>query len=152
MKRPMIALLQRVSSAKVEVGGRTTASIGRGLLVFLCVVRGDTDEDLDHLADKIARLRVFEDKDGKMNLSVQDVHGELLVVSQFTLAASTRKGIRPSFDSAEAPDRARAMYERLVERLRSLDLTVRTGEFAATMAVTLTNDGPVTILVDSRRS
>jgi D-tyrosyl-tRNA(Tyr) deacylase len=152
MKKPMMALLQRVSAAKVEVAGRTTGSIGRGLLVFLCVMRGDTDEDLGHLAEKIARLRVFEDKEGKMNLSVQDIHGELLVVSQFTLAANTSKGNRPSFDTAEPPGRAKAMYERFVDRLRPLGLTVRTGEFAATMAVTLTNDGPVTILVDSRRS
>lgn len=147
----MIALLQRVSSARVMVDGRTAGSIGRGLLVFVCVMRGDTDEDLDYLANKIARLRVFEDKDGKMNLSVQDMRGELLVVSQFTLAASTRKGNRPSFEAAEAPDRAKALYERFVEQLRSLGIVVQTGEFAAMMAVSLTNDGPVTILVDSRQ-
>jgi D-tyrosyl-tRNA(Tyr) deacylase len=146
----MKALLQRVSSAKVEIGGTVTAEIGKGLLVLLCAVRGDTDEDLEYVARKISGLRIFADDQGKMNLSVIDAKGELLVVSQFTLAASTRKGNRPSFDLAQEPAAARKMYEATVQRLREADLTVRTGEFAAMMAVTLTNDGPVTVMIDSR--
>lgn len=146
----MIALLQRVASAKVEIAGRVTGEIGRGLLVFLCVVRDDTDSDLDYILRKVTSLRIFGDGQGKMNLSMLDTGGELLVVSQFTLAASVRKGNRPSFDSAEEPGQAKKMYEAFVRRLREAGLTVRTGEFAATMAVSLTNEGPVTILIDSR--
>lgn len=146
----MKALLQRVSSARVEAGGKVAGSIGRGLLVFLCVVQGDTDKDLDYLVKKVSQLRIFEDEQGKMNLSVIDVRGEVLVVSQFTLAAGTRKGNRPSFDAAETPDRAKTMYESFVGRLKNTGVNVQTGVFAATMAVSLVNDGPVTILLDSR--
>jgi D-tyrosyl-tRNA(Tyr) deacylase len=146
----MKALLQRVSTARVEVDGKVAGSIGRGLLVFLCAVKGDTEKDLDYVVKKVSQLRIFEDDRGKMNLSVIDVRGEVLVVSQFTLAASTRKGNRPSFDAAETPDRARTMYESFVERLKNTDVNVQTGVFAATMAVSLVNDGPVTILLDSR--
>lgn len=146
----MKALLQRVSSAHVAVGGKTISGIGKGLLVFLCAVRGDTDKDLEYVVRKVPVLRIFEDGQGKMNLSVTDIKGEVLVVSQFTLAASTRKGNRPSFVNAEAPEQARAMYDAFVQRLSDMGITVRTGEFAAMMEVSLVNDGPVTIAIDSR--
>jgi len=146
----MKALLQRVTSAKVEVNGRTVGEIDRGLLVFVCAVKGDSACDLDYLAKKVLQLRVFEDEQGKMNLSVTDVKGSILVVSQFTLAASTRKGNRPSFDAAESPDRARVMYEAFVEKLKETGVRVQTGVFAAFMEISLVNEGPVTISVDSR--
>jgi D-tyrosyl-tRNA(Tyr) deacylase len=146
----MKALLQRVSKAKVEVGGRVAGEIGTGLLVFLCAVKGDRSQDLDHLVKKVSQLRIFSDEQGKMNYSVMDVKGEVLVVSQFTLAASLRKGNRPSFDQAEDPVRAEELYRSFVQRLGDTGLTVRTGEFAASMAVSLINDGPVTMLLDSR--
>ncbi len=146
----MKALLQRVSSAQVEVEGRVIGRIGKGLLVLLCAVKGDTDKDLDHVVKKVLALRIFEDDQGKMNRSVTDVQGGLLVVSQFTLAASTRKGNRPSFDGAEEPGRAQALYEECLKRFADAGVPVQSGEFAATMAVSLTNDGPVTIMIDSR--
>lgn len=118
--------------------------------MFLCAVRGDSDKDLDYLVKKVSQLRMFDDRNGKMNLSVRDIRGEVLVVSQFTLAASTRKGNRPSFDAAEAPERAKPVYDDFVAKLRETGLTVQTGVFAESMAVSLTNDGPVTILIDSR--
>jgi D-tyrosyl-tRNA(Tyr) deacylase len=146
----MKALLQRVSSAHVVVAGKTISGIKKGLLVFLCAVRGDTEKDLDYVVRKVTALRIFEDEQGKMNLSVMDVKGEVLVVSQFTLAASTRKGNRPSFENAEAPEQAREMYDVFVQRLRDMGITVQTGAFAAMMDVSLVNDGPVTISIDSR--
>ncbi len=146
----MKALLQRVSSAHVSVDGRVIGEIGRGLLVFLCALKGDSDRDLDYLLKKVLQLRIFEDGQGKMNLSVMDIRGAVLVVSQFTLAASTSKGNRPSFDAAELPDRARSMYESFVSKLKTAGVSVQTGEFAANMAVSLVNDGPVTISLDSR--
>jgi D-tyrosyl-tRNA(Tyr) deacylase len=146
----MKALTQRVSSAKVEVEGRVVGEIDRGLLVFVCAVKGDTDQDLDYLVKKIYQLRIFADEQGKMNRSVMEIKGAALVVSQFTLAASTRKGNRPSFEAAESPDRARMMYEAFVRKLKETGIVVRTGEFAASMAVSLVNDGPVTIFMDSR--
>lgn len=145
----MKALLQRVSCAKVVVGERTAAEIGNGLLVLLCAVKGDDDNDLDYIVKKTANLRIFGDEQGKMNLSVRDIRGEVLVVSQFTLAAATRKGNRPSFTDAEEPAQAKRRYELFVQRLREAGLTVRTGEFGALMQVTLTNNGPVSILLDS---
>lgn len=146
----MKALLQRVGSATVEIEGRVAGKIGSGLLVFLCVMKGDTESDLDYIMRKVTSLRVFSDAQGKMNLSVLDRRGELLVVAQFTLAASVRKGNRPSFDSAQEPVKAKEMYEAFIHKLRETGLVVQTGEFAATMTVSLTNEGPVTILVDSR--
>lgn len=146
----MKALLQRVASAKVEVDGRVVSETKKGLVVFLCAMKGDTDKDLDYLVKKVSALRIFGDEKGRMNLSVLDIKGDVLVVSQFTLAASTRKGNRPSFDSAEFPGQAKMLYDAFVQRLTEAGLTVRTGEFAAAMTVSLTNDGPVTILMDSR--
>ena len=146
----MKAVIQRVTSAKVEIDGKVIGEIGKGLLVLVCAVKGDTDEDLEYLVKKTPALRIFGDEQGKMNLSVADIRGELLVVSQFTLAASTRKGNRPSFEQAEEPGQAKKMYEELVRRLGEAGLPVRTGEFAAMMQVSLTNDGPVTIILDSR--
>ncbi len=146
----MKALLQRVSSAKVMVDDRVAGEIGKGLLVFLCAVKGDSDKDLDHIVKKVSKVRIFGDAAGKMNVSVSDIAGEILVVSQFTLAASTRKGNRPSFDEAEEPGRAKETYEFFIRRLKDLGLPVRSGVFGASMAVSLTNDGPVTVLIDSR--
>jgi D-tyrosyl-tRNA(Tyr) deacylase len=147
----MKALVQRVSEAGVEVEGRAVSNIGRGMLVFLGVEKGDSDADLDFLVNKVANLRIFEDADGKMNLSLRDISGEALVVSQFTLAADVRKGNRPSFASAEEPDRAEKVYLEFAEKLRGTGLKVSTGEFAAHMAVSLVNDGPVTIMIESRK-
>jgi D-tyrosyl-tRNA(Tyr) deacylase len=146
----MKALLQRVASASVEVEGQVIGKIGRGLVVFVCAVKGDNDKDLDYLVKKVSQLRIFEDDQGKMNLSVMDIHGAALVVSQFTLAAATRKGNRPSFDNAEAPDRAKDLYEEFIQRLKDVCIPVQAGVFAAMMAVSLVNDGPVTIWLDSR--
>jgi D-tyrosyl-tRNA(Tyr) deacylase len=146
----MKALVQRVSSAKVDIYGRTVGEIGPGLLVFICAIKGDAEHDLEYLVKKVSQLRIFGDEQSKMNLSVLDIKGEVLVVSQFTLAASTHKGNRPSFEHAEAPERARVAYEIFVEKLRQAGLSVKTGEFAASMAVALVNDGPVTIVLDSR--
>jgi D-tyrosyl-tRNA(Tyr) deacylase len=146
----MIAVLQRVSRASVVVRGREVSSIGQGLLVLLCAVRGDGDPDVDYMVRKIAQLRIFADESGKMNLSVADIKGEVLVVSQFTLSAATRKGNRPSFDAAEAPERASELVDRVMARLREAGLPVRTGVFGEMMAVSLVNDGPVTVLIDSR--
>ena len=145
----MRAVVQRVSSASVEVDGRQVGSIGRGLLVLVGVEQGDTDQQARYLADRIARLRIFGDAAGKMNLSVLDTGGEVLAVSQFTLCADCRKGRRPSFDHAAEPQVARQLYEAFVAALRREDLTVATGQFAARMAVSLVNDGPVTFVLDS---
>ena len=146
----MIADLQRVAQARVQVRDEIVGEIGRGLLVLLCAVKGDTESDADYLAKKVVQLRVFGDGDGKMNCSVADVAGGVLVVSQFTLAASVRRGNRPSFSDAEAPERARDLYERVITRLRESGIPVATGTFAETMQISLVNDGPVTIIADSR--
>ncbi len=144
----MKVLLQRVRRAAVHVDGRTVASVGPGLLVFVGIEREDSLEDADYLADKTAELRVFNDEAGKMNLSVEDVEGEVLVVSQFTLAARTRRGRRPSYSDAASPDDAVPLYQRFLERLRGRGLTVAEGVFQAMMDVELVNDGPVTLLLD----
>jgi D-tyrosyl-tRNA(Tyr) deacylase len=147
----MRAVIQRVSSARVHVAERAVGQIGAGLLVFAAVERGDEARDIEYIAGKIKDLRIFEDETGKMNCSVGDARGSLLVVSQFTLCGDCRKGRRPSFDEAEAPAAAKPLYERLVAALRASDLTVETGEFQAHMHVELVNDGPVTLMLDSRR-
>lgn len=147
----MRAVIQRVTRARVDVDGRTTGEIGEGLLVLLGVGDGDSEADAAYLADKAAGLRIFEDDAGKMNLSVIDIAGRVLVVSQFTLYGDMRKGRRPSFAAAAAPDLANRLYERFCEMLRSKGLSVETGVFQATMEVSLLNHGPVTILLDSNK-
>ena len=141
----MIALIQRVAEARVDVAGATIGSIGQGLLVFVCAEPADTDAQADKLVARLLKLRVFSDDAGKMNRSVVDVGGGLLIVSQFTLAADTSGGNRPSFTGAAAPELGRRLYERVVATARSLHSPVETGEFGADMQVSLTNDGPVTI-------
>ena len=147
----MRAVVQRVSRASVTVAGEIVGEIARGFLVLLGVAEGDTTDDADYLAQKIAGLRVFEDPEGKMNLALADVGGAMLVVSQFTLMGDCRKGRRPGFDRAARPEVADPLYQRFVAQVRELGLTVATGKFQAQMDVELVNDGPVTLLVDSRR-
>jgi D-aminoacyl-tRNA deacylase len=144
------ALIQRVSSARVEVEGRITGSIGAGLLVLLGVRREDTEADAEALLDKLLGLRVFEDAEGKMNLSLVDTGGALLVVSQFTLYGDTRKGRRPGFDMAAPPEQANQLYEHFVAKARERGVETQTGEFRAKMSVSLTNEGPVTFLVETK--
>src|SRR5262249_41507081 len=146
------SVVQRVTSASVQVDGRTVGSIGRGLLVFVGVAEGDGTADLEYTASKIREMRVFADEHGRMNRSIGDVGGAVLVVSQFTLMGDVRKGRRPAFDGAAPPAVAREHYDNLVARLKSDGVTVETGEFQAHMDVALVNDGPVTILLDSRRA
>jgi D-tyrosyl-tRNA(Tyr) deacylase len=141
----LIALIQRVSQARVVVGGATTGEIGPGLLVLVCAERGDGEAQADKLLAKILKLRIFGDEAGKMNRSVQDTGGGLILVSQFTLAADASGGNRPSFTNAAAPDEGRRLYEYLVTQARTAHPVVQTGQFAAHMQVHLVNDGPVTI-------
>ncbi len=148
----MRAVIQRVSRARVTVAGETTGEIGRGLLVLLGVASVDTQADADYLADKTIGLRIFEDPDGKMNLAVGDIGGAVLVVSQFTLYGDVRRGKRPSFDAAAAPQQARELYEYFVEKIRAAGLRCETGRFQETMQVELVNEGPVTILLDSGKA
>jgi D-aminoacyl-tRNA deacylase len=147
----MRAVVQRVSRASVKVEEKITGEIGAGLLVLLGVGREDTERDAEYLATKIAGLRIFEDEAGKMNLDVADVGRAVLAVSQFTLYGDVRKGKRPSFDAAARPERARELYDHFVERVRGLGLRCETGQFQAMMKVELVNDGPVTILLDSKK-
>lgn len=147
----MRAVIQRVSESSVVIDGEKKASIGKGLLVLLAIEDADTEQDIEWLAGKIVRLRIFSDAQGLMNLSVQDVGGDILVVSQFTLFASTKKGNRPSFIKASKPEFAIPMYEKFLKRLsEELGKPVQRGEFGADMKVSLINDGPVTILIDSK--
>ena len=145
----MKAVIQRVKGAKVEVGGKVVGEIAVGVLVFLGVSKTDTKNDADYLAQKIARLRIFEDDEGKMNRSAEEVSAQMLVVSQFTLYGDCRKGRRPSFDEAARGDDANVLYEYFVESLRLKRFKVETGEFAAMMDVSLVNDGPVTFILES---
>jgi D-tyrosyl-tRNA(Tyr) deacylase len=145
----MRAVVQRVSRARVTVNEWVSGEIGLGLLVLLGVGHGDTEADAIYLAEKIAGLRVFEDEDGKMNRSVQDVGASVLAVSQFTLYGDVRRGKRPSFDGAAPPEQARRLYEVFVERVQGMGLRCETGRFQEMMQVELVNEGPVTILLDS---
>jgi D-tyrosyl-tRNA(Tyr) deacylase len=147
----MRALLQRVSRAHVLVDGVTVGAIEQGILVLLGIARSDNATDADYLASKIVELRIFDDAQGRMNLSVKDIQGALLIISQFTLYGDTRKGRRPSFDRAAKPEDARQLYDYFVNAVRKSDLPVETGVFQAAMSVHLENDGPVTILCDSVR-
>jgi len=148
----MRAVVQRVSRASVSTGGEIIGQIGSGLLVLLGVGKDDAETDADYLAEKIAGLRIFEDRAGKMNLGVVEAGGSLLAVSQFTLFGDVRRGKRPSFDAAAPPDRARELYEHFVEQIRKLGLRCETGRFQAMMQIELLNDGPVTILLDSKKT
>jgi D-tyrosyl-tRNA(Tyr) deacylase len=147
----MRAVVQRVSRASVTVDGRIVGEIGRGLVVLLGVANKDQPSDVQYIAGKIRDLRIFADQDGKMNRSVEDAHGAVLLVSQFTLLGDARKGRRPSYDAAAAPAVAQALYEDVARALRGFGLTIATGVFQAEMQVELVNDGPVTILLDSTR-
>ena len=146
----MKALLQRVSRASVSIADEEVGRIGKGLVVFLGVAGGDTEKDAQYLAQKIAGLRIFSDEEGKFNLSALDIKGELLLVSQFTLLADTRKGRRPSFVGAALPAQAEQLFEYFVEQARATGLKVETGRFQQHMQVEIHNDGPVTIMLDSR--
>jgi D-tyrosyl-tRNA(Tyr) deacylase len=147
----MRSVIQRVSRASVSVEGRIVGNIGHGLLVFVGVADGDEAADIDYTASKVRDLRIFADDQGRMNRSVVETGGAVLLISQFTLLADVRRGRRPGFAAAAAPEAARAAYEELVGRLRGTGLTVETGVFQAHMQIDLVNDGPVTILLDSRR-
>jgi D-aminoacyl-tRNA deacylase len=147
----MRALIQRVTKAHVEVDGHKIGAIGPGMVVLLGVESSDTSQDADYLVNKIVELRIFDDHQGKMNCSLRDTGGSLLVVSQFTLYGDCRKGRRPSFDKAARPEIARPLYEHFVDRAKTTGLTVKSGVFQATMLVSLVNDGPVTLLCESVR-
>ncbi|MBN2001522.1 D-tyrosyl-tRNA(Tyr) deacylase [candidate division KSB1 bacterium] len=147
----MRAVVQRVDSSKVIVGIKRIAEIGKGLLVLLGIEQGDQEGDADYLSDKIINLRIFNDENGKMNLSLLDIRGEILVISQFTLLGDCRKGRRPSFTQAESPDRAKLLYNYFIEKTKTMIDNVVQGEFQSMMSIELVNNGPVTMLVDSRR-
>ena len=146
----MKAVVQRVSASSVTVDGEQIAKIGRGLAVLLGIEKGDTTKDVNFLAEKIANLRIFEDNAGKMNLSVLDIHGEALVVSQFTLLGDCSKGRRPGFDKAASPDLADSLYNEFVEMLNACGVPVQTGRFGAKMLFEIANYGPVTFILDTR--
>nr|WP_246594473.1 D-aminoacyl-tRNA deacylase [Mameliella sediminis] len=147
--RTVRALIQRVSQARVDVGGATIGEIGPGVLVLICAMQGDTEAEADKLAGKIAKLRIFKDDEGRMNRSVLDTDGSALVVSQFTLAADTSRGNRPGFSSAAAPADGERLYEYFAGAMQAQGMSVATGRFGADMAVHLVNDGPVTIWMDT---
>lgn len=148
----MRAVVQRVSKASVTVNDEEKAAIGKGFLILLGIETGDTEEDVEWLAGKVAKLRIFPDEEGKMNRAIEQVDGEALVVSQFTLHASTKKGTRPSYIKAAGPDQAVPLYEKFVEGLsKAIGKNVETGKFGAMMEVSLVNDGPVTIPIDSKQ-
>lgn len=145
----MKVVLQKVSQASVSVDQQVIANVGLGLMLLVGVKTGDTEKDAEYLANKISKMRIFEDSEDKMNLSAHDVKGEVLSISQFTLLANTKKGNRPSFTEAAKPDEATALYDYFNEKLRETGLSVSEGQFGAHMAVSLVNDGPVTIVLDS---
>ena len=148
----MRALVQRVTQASVEVEGSIVGEIGTGMLVLLGIEHTDTAGDVDYLVDKVIGLRIFDDQSGKMNLSLRDIAGQMLIVSQFTLYGDFRKGRRPSFDRAASPEMAKPLYERFVNKAKASELTVKTGVFQAAMLVSLVNDGPVTLMCESVRN
>jgi D-aminoacyl-tRNA deacylase len=148
----MRAVVQRVTNANVEVDHKVIGEIGKGLLVLLSVEDADTDDDIKYMADKISNLRIFEDENEKMNFSLVDIKGEMLIVSQFTLHGDCRKGRRPSFTAAGKPDYANTMYLKFIEECKKYINKVETGEFQADMKVQLVNDGPVTMLIDSKKN
>ena len=148
----MRAVVQRVASSRVTVDERVTGEVKKGLLVLLGVTHDDTSKDVDYMVDKVTNLRIFEDENDKMNLSLKDIGGEVMAVSQFTLYGDARKGRRPSFSDAARPDVANPLYEEFVEKLRAQGITVGTVVFGAHMMVELTNDGPVTILLESKKA
>lgn len=148
----MRSVVQRVDRVRVLIGDKRISEIGKGLLVLLGIEQGDRKNDADYLSDKIMNLRIFEDENGKMNLSLLDIRGEMLVVSQFTLLGDCRKGRRPSFTGAENPDRARLLYDYFIQNTKDIIGNVVQGEFQAMMSIELVNNGPVTMLLDSRRS
>ncbi len=145
----MRAVVQRVSNADVTEGGAPLGAIGHGIVVLVGVHRLDSERDCDRLAEKIVHLRIFSDQEGKMNRSLADLRGEMLIVSQFTLYGDCRKGRRPGYSEAAPPSRAEALYNRFIEAVERLGIATTTGRFQATMEVSLTNDGPVTLLLDS---
>ncbi|ACI20274.1 MULTISPECIES: D-aminoacyl-tRNA deacylase [Thermodesulfovibrio] len=146
----MIALLQRVNKASVEVGGETISEIGKGILIFLGIDKKDSKKDVEYLADKVVNLRIFEDNNSKMNLSIKDVGGEIMVVSEFTLAGDCKKGNRPSFDKAMPPEEAEKLYRDFIDSLRSKGIPVKEGVFRSFMHVSLINEGPVTFILNTR--
>ena len=145
----MIAVLQRVTTGKVKIGNRIIGDIGKGLVILLGVYRDDKEEDINFLTDKIIGLRIFNDSNGKMNISLQDAEGSVLVISQFTLCGDWRKGRRPSFTKAADPDKGKLLYNGFINAVRSRGINVETGEFGAAMDVSLVNSGPVTFVLDS---
>jgi D-tyrosyl-tRNA(Tyr) deacylase len=147
----MKIVLQRVKQAAVEVEQKVRGEIDRGVCLLVGIEKGDSEEDAQYLANKTVELRIFPDKEGKMNLSLLDINGEVLAVSQFTLAASVKKGRRPSFDNAEAPERAENLFSYFVDLIREKGIKVETGVFGALMEVNLVNDGPVTFILSSRK-
>ena len=147
----MRAVIQRVSSAKVTIEGTVNGEIGKGLLVLLGVCDSDEEKDLEYIVEKTVGLRIFEDEQGKMNKALEEIGGSILVVSQFTLYGDARKGKRPSFIQAARPEKAIPLYEKFIEKCKSLGINVQTGEFGADMKVDLCNDGPVTIILDSSK-
>ncbi len=147
----MRVVIQRVSSASVKIDGTVTGEIGPGLVLLLGIAKNDAPRDVEYVVDKCVQLRIFGDENGKMNLSLLDVHGDVLAISQFTLFGDTRKGRRPSFEGAAPPEHAEPLYELAIKRLKEHGIRVATGRFGAFMEVSLVNDGPVTLTVESRR-